>query len=250
MRWVRFTLASALLVSVAVFTAVKFGSLKVRQLQNQVNQLQQERQKLMEYAERLSATRRVAQVDVLRQYHDAAGNPVTALVWQEIGPDGTLGRPVAVEATGTLVYFEALVIKFAQQYVGEGDAERGTSLALFRRIFGDRQAPESAADLDRAARPPIMQSSAAAALEDELWAKFWELVDDPQLAAKYGVRVAQCEAPAVPVRPGQVWEVSLDAAGGLNLRLIGTRGEPLSGRGQQTAAAGIQNAAWPRPAAP
>jgi len=250
MRWIKFTLASVLLVSVAVFTAVKFGSQEVRQLQSQVNQLQQERQKLMEYAGRLSATRRVAQVDVLRQYHDAAGNPVTALVWQEIAPDGTLGRPLAVEATGTLVYFEALVIKFAQQYVGEGDAERGTSLAMFRRIFGDRQAPESAADLDRAARPPITQSSAAAALEDELWAKFWELVDDPQLAAIYGVRVAQCEAPAVPVRPGQIWEVSLDAAGGLNLRLIGTRGDPLGGHAPQSAAAGIRRAELPQPARP
>jgi hypothetical protein len=237
MRWVRFTLASVLLVSAAVFVAVKLGSQEVRQLQDQVKQLQQERQKLVEYAGRLSATRRVAQVDVIRRYYDSDGNPVTALLWQEIGPEGTLGRPVAVEATGSLVYFEALVIKFAQQYVGEGDAERGASLAMFRRIFGDCQAPESAPDLDRAARPPITQAGPAAALQDELWAKFWELVDDPQLAAKYGVRVAQCEAPAVPLQPGQMWEVSLDAAGGLNLRQIAHADIPGGGRGAAQVAA-------------
>jgi hypothetical protein len=230
MKWAKFALASMLLVSAAVFTAVKLGSQEVRQLQNQVNQLQQERQKLVEYAGRLSATRRVAQVDVIRRYHDDAGNPVVALLWQEIGPQGALGRPVAVEATGNLVYFEALVIKFVQQYVGEGDPERGTSLAMFRRIFGDRQTPESAPDLDRAARPPVTTTGPAAGLEKELWAKFWDLIDDPQLAAKYGVRVAQIEAPAVPVQPGQIWEVSLDAAGGLNLKQIPHGDIPADGR--------------------
>ncbi len=232
MRWVKFAVGAALLVGVAVVTAVKFGSQEVRQLQQQVNQLQQERRKLVEYAARLSSARRVAQVDVVRQYRDAAGNPVTALLWQEIGSDGNLGRPVAVEAVGELVYFEALVIKFAQQFVGEGDPERGASLAMFRRIFGDRQAPESVPDLDRMARPPVSDSASPAALQDELWARFWDMIDDPQLAARYGVRIVQCEAPAVPMKTGQIWEVTLDASGGLNLKRIGqTETQPIeSGR--------------------
>jgi len=54
----------------------------------------------------------------------------------------------------------------------------------------------------------------------ELWKKFWRMADDPKLAAQYGVRIAQCEAPSVGVRPGQTWEVTLDAAGGMNLRKI------------------------------
>ena len=44
-----------------------------------------------------------------------------------------------------------------------------------------------------------------------------------RIAAKYGIRVAQCEAPSVPLAPGQTWEVTLDAAGGLNVRKIGGR---------------------------
>jgi hypothetical protein len=47
-----------------------------------------------------------------------------------------------------------------------------------------------------------------------------DLVEEPSLAAKYGIRVAQIEAPAVPIRQGQLWEVTLDAAGGLNLKLV------------------------------
>ncbi len=226
MKWLSFAAGAVLLVAAAVFTAVQLGSHEVRELERQVGELEQKRQQLVDYAQRLAAARRVAQVDVIRQRTDDSGHTISTLLWQEIGPDGTLGKPAAVEAVGRLVYFEALVIKFAHNLVGEGDPERGTSLAMFRRIFGDRQAPESVSDLDRAARPPIVDPSQPVGIQQELWDQFWELVDDPALAQRYGVRVAQCEAPAVPLRSGELWEVSLDAAGGLNLRKL-SRQAPL-----------------------
>ncbi len=223
MKWLNFAVGSALLIAAAVFTAVKFGGFEVRHLQQEVNRLEQERQKLVDYAQRLSSSRRVAQVDVIRQRVDENRHTVSTLLWQEIGPDGTLGKPVAVEAVGTLVYFDALVIKFDYQQVKEGDPERGTSLAMFRRIFGDQQAPESVPELDRGARPPINDPSKPSHLQSELWARFWDLIDDSELALRYRVRVAQCEAPAVPLKAGQIWELTLDAAGGLNLKKIGNR---------------------------
>ena len=220
MKWLRFAIGSLLLVAAAVFTAVKFGSYEVHQLREQVDQLEAERQRLVDYAVRLKASRRVAQVDVIRQRRDAAGNTVSTLLWQEIGADGTLGQPIALEAIGELVYFEALVIKFAHNYVEEGDPERGTSLAMFRRVFGDQQAPESVPELDRVARPPISALDNTSALQDELWARFWDMIEDEELAERYGVRVAQCEAPAVPLQAGQIWELALDTAGGLNLKKL------------------------------
>jgi hypothetical protein len=220
MKWIKFTLACAVVIAAATFTAVKFGNLEARQLRAAVVELEQEKQRLLEYARRLSASRRVAQIDVVRQRVDDLGRTVSTLLWQEIGPDGTRGKPLAVETIGDLVYFESLVIKFDPHFVGEGDPERGTSLALFRRIFGQCQAPESVPELDRAARPPLDDPHCSGALHDELWRRFWDMVDDPQVAAEYGVRVAQVEAPAVPLRAGQVWELNLDAAGGLNLRRI------------------------------
>ncbi len=217
MKWVKFILGSVVLVAVATFTAVHFGGVETTRLRTQIDQLKQQREQLLSYAQRLTARRRVAQVDVVRQRVDQRGRTVSTLLWQEIGPDGVLGKPVAVETIGHLVYFEALVLKFEPQFVGEGDPARGTSLALFRRIFGDCQAPDSVAELDRVARPPLHETDAVAKLHEELWRKFWDFVDDPTLAARYGVRVAQCEAPAVPLKTGQVWQVGLDALGGLNL---------------------------------
>ena len=233
MKWLNLAIGSLLLVGAAVFIAVKFGSFEVQRLQHEVgqleqevSQLEQERERLLEYAQRLSASRRVAQVDVIRQRENSDGHTVSSLWWTEFGPDGLVGSGVAVEPIGTLVYFEALVIKFEHEYVKQADPQRGTSLAMFRRIFGDEQAPESVPELGRAARPPISDPNRSPAMQDELWAKFWEMIDNPALAARYGVRVVQCEAPAVRLQAGQTWEVTLDAAGGLNLKKVSTWAGP------------------------
>ena len=66
-------------------------------------------------------------------------------------------------------------------------------------------------------RTPLSKSRAQEAYS--LWQGFWDLIEDARLREELGVRVAQIEAPAVPLDEGQIWEVTLDAAGGLNLTL-------------------------------
>jgi len=207
---------------IALLLVVVFGvvTLTPSKLAKEVNELRREKEQLLEYARRLSASRRVAQVNVLNQFLDEFGRPTTTLLWQEISPDGLVSLPVQVEVIGTLVYFEAFVIKFEYDLVREDDPDRGTSLALFRRIFGDLQAPEEVPMLDGAGALPAEAAQGPRNAEQRLWGLFWDLVDDPQLAARYGVRIAQCEAPAVPLRPGQIWQVTLDAPGGLNLKKV------------------------------
>ena len=57
-------------------------------------------------------------------------------------------------------------------------------------------------------------------LDQDTLPAFEEFTEDEALAKEYGVRVAQYEAPSVNMKPGQVWEVSIDAAGGLNLKML------------------------------
>ena len=223
MAWTRRILAVGVLIGLAWLGK---SQLLTARLTAKIDQLEKERTELVEYARRLGSSRRVSQVNVFDQCLDAERRIVSRMRWQEIGADGLLGAPVELQTTGELVYFEALVIKFEQQLVGEGDPDRGASLALFRRIFGENQVPDSALLFDRAA--PAMNSTAwtldsrerSSVTERAIWGRFWELIDDPELAKALGVRIAQVEAPAVPVRAGQVWEVTLDAAGGLNLRKL------------------------------
>lgn len=170
----------------------------------------------------------------------------TRIRWQEIVPDGLLGEPLEIEVVGALIYVEALVLKFSYDVLSGDEPDVGASLALFRRVFGEQQAPQSGAELDRTPPPflagvlsevavptatgtgkrvaiPTARTGGPAARtprEQQLWRRFWEFVDNPQTAREFGVRVAQIEAPAAPMRTGQIWEVSLETAGGLNLRKL------------------------------
>lgn len=212
-NWLKTATAAMLLVLLLV-AQHKYTS---SQLAARVDQLESDKTRLEEYVQRLTATRRVAQVNVLDQYRDEMDRTVTRLLWQEIAADGLLAPPIEIEAIGRLVYFEALVIKFEHSFVEHADPQRGLSLALFRRVFGDQQAPESAKLLSPPL-PPDAGGSALGAADAQQWQRFWDMMDDPKQASHYGVRVAQCEAPAVPLSSGQIWEVTLDADGGLNLK--------------------------------
>lgn len=223
MAWTRRIVAVGVLVGLAWIGKSQFLTAR---LSAKIDQLEKERTELVEFARRLGSSRRVAQVNVFDQCLDAEKHIFSRLRWQEISSDGLLGAPVELRTLGENVYFEALVIKFEQRLVGEGDPDRGASLAVFRRIFGDDQAPDSAPLFDRL-EPPVesrartVDSHERSIVGDRaIWARFWELIDDPKLRDALGVRVAQGEAPWVPVRAGQVWELALDAAGGLNLRKL------------------------------
>lgn len=197
---------------------------EVRRLTAQVDQLEQDKRRLQEFIRRLSASRRIAQVDVIDQSADSLGNPIHMLLWQEIAADGSLGLPQHVQAVGDLVYFEAAVIKFAEEDVAAGTPDRESSLAMFRRIFGDQQVPAGVPSIASSSLSAVSgEAAGVASLDARLWELFWQMMDDPELAAQYGVRVANVEAPAVLLRPGQVWEIVLDADAGLSLRIIGRR---------------------------
>ncbi len=261
--------SAAALLKLTVLAAVvllgfsQLGRREVRQLTEQVNRLESENARLADFAQRLQASRRVAQVDVVKQYEDHEGRVVSVLLWQEIGADGVLGLPQAIQTFGRQVYFEGWVIKSdyarlaATETLGDhrgglgaggvggagsvvtvknGD---GASVVLFRRIFGEQQTPDSVALLTAA--PPMLAGGRVKDEDAHLWERFWDLTVQPELAAQYGVRVAQVEAPAVRVSPGQVWEVTLDAAGGLNLRKAADRPGPSKG----ASAHGAQGAGHP-----
>ena len=87
----------------------------------------------------LKIDHRLARIEVLAQgaTADDPEHVRTTLRFTELGPDGeplAAGQELTVE--GKTIYVESLVIKFDDQYVEQGDALRGTSLCLFKRLFG------------------------------------------------------------------------------------------------------------------
>jgi len=285
MRTIRATVALAVALTASVWMFFNQRDARINELSAKVDQLEQQRKRLADYARRISATRRVAQVDVLEQSFSPGGETLSTLRFQEIKPDGSLDEPVYRRVVGDLVYFEAAVLKFDFDRVGEDETEQTTSVAMFRRIFGDHQVAALAPNLNemddeaeqaargvRGSNPDRVGSvkqdgiikstlvfgegqttsgardregsgavghavSASGPEQTEFWNMFWDFMDDPGLAAHYGVRVAQIEAPAIAPRAGQTWKVTLDAAGGLNLTLLEKADGNRAGKAPATLAA-------------
>ena len=189
-------------------------------IERENDRLRRERQELAAVVQRLRLEKRVADVEVLEQQTDNAGQVLrTTLKLSEIGRDGTALPAQVFDIPGRVPHFDALVIKFQDDYVERGDPLRGASLALFRRVYGESQAPEDGYWLGRPGDVPDVYrvSPTPSALEVGLWNDFWQYATDPARAAVAGVRVAQGEAVYAPMSTGERWRLTLEVDGGLNL---------------------------------
>jgi hypothetical protein len=165
---------------------------------------------------------RVARIVVLEQTDDPANPDLvrTRVRFEELDRTGTPvgpGRELTVE--GRVVYIEGLVIKFEDGYVEGSDLLRGSSVCMFRRMYGENQKPSDGVHIDSATTHPL-----AAGDEEgpdpyfvDLWEQFWEYANDPALAATKGVRASHGEAPFIEMRPGKTYRVELRASGGLTV---------------------------------
>jgi hypothetical protein len=173
----------------------------------------------------LRERKRVARVEVLEQLEDPAarGGKVTRLRFVELDPAGQpYGAGSEFGIAGDIAYFEALIIKFDDDFVVRNDLLKGSSLLLFRRIFGEYQAPADGFELDTVGQLPASYSPehVDTAFHRDLWARFWEYALDPSVARQSGVRAMHGEAPFIKLLPGRSYELELRTSGGLTIRPV------------------------------
>ncbi|MGQ9574046.1 MAG: hypothetical protein ACUVUC_01885 [Thermoguttaceae bacterium] len=169
----------------------------------------------------LKVDHRVAQIEVLSQHgSEQQKTLVTTFRFVEVDDQGNpLTEPRTFTVKGDIAYVEALVVKFADQYVEAGDPLRGTSICLFRRIFGQDQKPNEGYVLDAVGSLPAAYRSgrAISEFEREIWAQFWEYANDPVKARHKGIQAAHGEAPFQKLIPGKRYRVLLRASAGLKI---------------------------------
>ncbi len=174
----------------------------------------------------LKVDHRLAHIEVLDQAVEpgaAPGEPEhvrTRVRFTELDPDGRPlgeGRELVIE--GKRVYVETLVIKFDDRFVEQGDSLRGTSVCLFKRLFGEDQRPNEGVALDaEGVQPLVYTGDEPNPLHGLLWRRFWDYANDPELARSQGVRAIHGEAPFIEMRPGKTYRVELRASGGLTIQ--------------------------------
>ncbi len=185
-------------------------------LQQQMSERLAERDAMIE---RLSRTHRHGIVEIMDQTMGPAGEVVdTTVRFIELDEDGREIGTTTAKVPGDTIFIDAWVAKFDPMLVAEGDPLRGRTLILLRRIYSERMAAADGVAIDTpGAIPNAYAASELARYEHRLWKSFWELASNADQARAFGVRVAQGEALYKPVRKGERYELTVEAAGGMSL---------------------------------
>jgi hypothetical protein len=182
-------------------------------------QAEHKNEQLKQVIQRLNGERRVADVVVTDQ-RTVDGSLKTTLLFVEYARDGSALPAKRFTFDGNMAHVDAMVIKFDGKFVEDNDPLRGRSIALFTRLFGDKQAPEKGFRIDepdkiphvyRGSDPYVME------FERELWSNFWKLADDESYRKKMGVRIAQGEGVWTKFNPDRLYTLTLESDGGLNI---------------------------------
>lgn len=218
-----------------------------RRLREEHLRLTHERNELLRAVDRLTGEDRVAEVHVLHRIAAGEmfnGSPaptsITTLEFIELDRDGHPLPSRTFQLLGNKIYFEAFVIKFDHEHVAEGDPLRGKSVTLFNRVFSHYEAtpgetvasstdaPETRVQVDSFQIDPSDDVPNLYRIEPEpnpyelrIWERIWDYASNPKLATEDGVRVVQIEAvrSIIAMDKGQVWALTLQNNGGLNLKL-------------------------------
>jgi hypothetical protein len=226
--WLLWTLLLTAAAAAGVYLADRIVLAPGRALQQQLAVRDAQIRALTERNEALEAavrllrhTERRARLVVLDQGPGPEGHLRTRVRFTELDAQGdSVGEPRELWLDGDEVYVDALVIKFEDTFVTAGDVLKGKALLLFRRIFTDRRRPAEGDVLDREGQMPQSYAAerAPTGFERELWARFWELANDPEAARQRGVRALHGEAVSTRLRKDRTYTITLRSTGELTIQ--------------------------------
>lgn len=186
----------------------------------EIKQLNQAVEKLETSIGLLKVDHRVARLTAVDQNKDPTTGELTTLVeFVELNDEGhPIDAPHQFRIRGDTVFLDNWVVKFDDKYVENADLERGTSLVLFRRIFGEMQQPVDGFPLDEVGSAPkaYQRGGQMSDFEKKIWGDFWAIANDPVKAEKLGIRAAHGLALSMKVQKGKSYTVQLRASDGLS----------------------------------
>jgi len=148
---------------------------------------------------------------VVRFVQTAADNPQT-----------TVSEQLFV-VRGDIIYFDALIVKFTNEYVKDG-TER--ALYLWRRIYGETTTPANGDAIEIAGTAPERYYTITESLHlknrDIFWEAIWELANDPTRLSDYGVQAVFGNAIYTRMQPGKVYIFKISASGQIYPDIVDT----------------------------
>ncbi|MFP4260597.1 MAG: hypothetical protein ACLFS1_05900 [Opitutales bacterium] len=181
-----------------------------------IHSLLTENHELNKAIRNLTEERQIGYATVLSRESDQHGRTKSLVRFVQTAP----GNPDQIvseqlfEVTGSVIHFDALIVKFSDAYVREG---KGRSLYLWRRIYGDQTAPENGEAIqDRDDHPErYAEISRSLRLKDRevFWEAIWDLAENPAQLSQFGVTAIYGNAIYTRMEPGQVYLFKISPTG-------------------------------------
>ena len=169
---------------------------------------------------RLKADSRTAQVMVTKVEHDQNSNKnLTTIKFLEYDAQGKPLKPKYFTFSGNIIQFQALVIRFNDDFVERGDRLRGKSAYIFWKAFmlDGPHTEEFMITPLRTIPDGYKISGGKDSFERNLWHSFWRYALDRKHAARQGIKNAQIEAPGAAFVPGEIYTIKIEHNGGLRI---------------------------------
>ncbi|MGE4490639.1 MAG: hypothetical protein AB7E95_13950 [Kiritimatiellales bacterium] len=140
----------------------------------------------------------------LRFIETARGNPLETVLQKE------------VEIEGDIIHFDALIVTFSSQAVIDG---KERSLYLWRRVYGDTQAPADGFAIEEPGAEPARYAGLLSRLrmkdQKTFWSAIWDLANDPEALQQHGIKAIYGNAVYKKLRPGLIYVFKISPTGQL-----------------------------------
>ena len=176
-----------------------------------------ENKKLKQAISSLTAESQIGYAKVLSQKSEN-GEMVTRLLFVETARDDPARRILEREyrIEGDVVYFDALIVKFSDQYVMDGKAR---SLYLWRRVYGESRPPERGFPIEEEGAEPERYKDLFRQLRlrdrEMFWSEVWKLSNDPDRLRSAGIQAIYGLAVYKKLRPGLIYVFKISNTGQL-----------------------------------
>ncbi len=200
-------------------------AVEINVLNVKVEEQQHEITKLDTSLRLLKVEERIARLTVLDQSTNDQGELFSLIEFQNLDENGEpLDDAQQFTIKGDIVYIDTWVVKFEDKYVEQADIDRGTSLVLFRRLFGEFQEPQQGFALDQTGQRPVAyaRGSTLSEFEKRIWDDFWAVANDESRQQELGIRAAHGEAPSYKIEKGATYLIKKRASAGLEFQRVPT----------------------------
>lgn len=213
-----------LVAGAAILTFAIIG-VSFYQSSSTIHSLLTENHELNKAIKNLTAEEQIGYATIQSQARDVTGQLQSTVRFVQTAA----GRPKEIVSeqlftiTGDVIHFDALIVKFNNQYVQDG---KGRSLYLWRRIYGENNSPASGKLIELPGDAPERYHSISKSLRmkdsDIFWEAIWELANNPEQLSEYGITAVFGNAIYSRMQEGQITLFKISPTGQIYPEVLDT----------------------------